>query len=118
MTGIGMLAGSVIGGYVAQVTSLGVPFVMRRSFCWRCSFCRMGDEGPRFKPHKASTFGEMIDHPEFDRLRLAVLRSSGIMRLLHRRGRDLYTFYALQPYLLSWSETRMPTASPASPLRW
>src|SRR5215210_6880710 len=29
VTGIGMLTGSVIGGYVAQVTSLGVPFVMR-----------------------------------------------------------------------------------------
>ena len=29
VTGIGMLTGSVAGGFVAQLTSLGVPFVMR-----------------------------------------------------------------------------------------
>ena len=29
LTGVGMLTGSVAGGYVAQVTNLGVPFVLR-----------------------------------------------------------------------------------------
>src|SRR5680860_260576 len=29
VTGIGMLTGSVVGGFIAQVTNLGVPFVLR-----------------------------------------------------------------------------------------
>jgi len=104
VTGIGMLAGSVIGGYVAQVTSLGVPFVMRAVVLLAMFFFAawaMKDLG--FKPHKAeSTFGEMksitrnsIDYgwrvPSVKWIMLAAPFTAGV---------GIYAFYALQPYLL------------------
>lgn len=104
VTGIGMLTGSVIGGYVAQITSLGVPFVMRAVvlvamffFAWKA----MKDLG--FKPHKAeSTLGEMksiasnsIEYgwrvPSVKWIMLSAPFTAGV---------GIYAFYALQPYLL------------------
>ena len=104
VTGIGMLTGSVIGGYVAQVTSLGVPFVMRAAVLLVMFFFAgwaMKDLG--FTPRKSeSTLGEMksitrnsIQYgwrvPPVKWIMLAAPFTAGV---------GIYAFYALQPYLL------------------
>jgi len=104
VTGIGMLAGSVIGGYVAQVTSLGVPFVMRAAVLLLMFFFAawaMRDLG--FTPRRSeSTIAEMktitansIDYgwrvPAVKWIMLAAPFTAGV---------GIYAFYALQPYLL------------------
>lgn len=104
VTGIGMLTGSVIGGYVAQVTSLGVPFLMRAAVLVVMFFFAaraMRDIG--FEPRKGeSTIAEMksitansIDYgwrvPPVKWIMLAAPFTAGV---------SFYAFYALQPYLL------------------
>ena len=104
VTGIGMLTGSVIGGYVAQVTSLGVPFVMRAAVLVLMFFFAgwaMRDIG--FEPRRSgSTIGEMKEitrnsvrygwHvPPVKWIMLAAPFTAGV---------SFYAFYALQPYLL------------------
>ena len=104
VTGIGMLAGSVIGGYVAQLTSLGVPFVMRAAVLALMFFFAawaMKDIG--FTPRRGeNTISEMkkitansIDYgwrvPSVKWIMLAAPFTAGV---------GFYAFYALQPYLL------------------
>ena len=104
VTGIGMLTGSVAGGYVAQLTSLGVPFVMRAAvllIMFGFAFTVMRDIG--FTPKKSEgTIREMklitaasVDHglrvPSVRWLMLASPFTAGV---------GFYAFYALQPYLL------------------
>ncbi len=104
VTGIGMLTGSVIGGFVAQVTSLGVPFVMRAAvlvIMFGFAFTAMKDIG--FSPKKSSgTIKEMklitsasVEYgwrvPSVKWLMLASPFTAGV---------SFYAFYALQPYLL------------------
>ncbi len=104
VTGIGMLTGSVIGGYVAQVTSLGVPFLMRAGVLVVMFFFAgwaMRDLG--FKPRKSeSTVSEMrqitadsVEYgwrvPSVKWIMLAAPFTAGV---------SFYAFYALQPYLL------------------
>lgn len=104
VTGIGMLTGSVAGGYVAQVTSLGVPFVMRAAVLLLMFFFAgwaMRDIG--FTPRRGTgTVGEMkqiaansIDYgwrvPSVKWIMLAAPFTAGV---------SFYAFYALQPYLL------------------
>ncbi len=55
VTGIGMLTGSVAGGFIAQLTSLGVPFVMRAAVLlvmFGFAFTAMKDVG--FTPKRSS----------------------------------------------------------------
>ncbi|HTU13878.1 MAG TPA: MFS transporter [Solirubrobacterales bacterium] len=104
VTGIGMLTGSVAGGFVAQVTSLGVPFVMRAAvllIMFGFAFTAMRDVG--FSPKKSTgTVKEMkvilnasVDYglrvPSVKWLMLASPFTAGV---------SIYAFYALQPYLL------------------
>lgn len=104
VTGIGMLTGSVLGGYVAQLTSLGVPFVMRAAvllIMFAFAFTAMKDIG--FAPKKSSgTVREMrlitaasVQYgwrvPSVKWLMLASPFTAGV---------SFYAFYALQPYLL------------------
>ena len=104
VTGVGMLAGSVIGGYVAQLTSLGVPFVMRAVvllLMFGFAYKVMRDVG--FAPKKSEgTIREMklitkasVDYglrvPSVRWLMLASPFTAGV---------GIYAFYALQPYLL------------------
>jgi MFS family permease len=104
VTGIGMLTGSVAGGYVAQLTSLGVTFVMRAAVLlvmFGFAFTVMKDIG--FTPKKSEgTLTEMklittasVDHglrvPSVRWLMLAAPFTAGV---------GFYAFYALQPYLL------------------
>ena len=104
VTGIGMLSGSVAGGFLAQQISLGFPFVLRGAILvvmFAAAFRLMHDVG--FTPDKsAGPFVEMrkiaansIDYgwrvPAVKWLMVEALFTGGV---------GIYGFYALQPYLL------------------
>ncbi len=104
VTGIAMLTGSVAGGFVAQQTSLGVPFVLRGLILivmFGVAFRLMHDVG--FTPEKGGrTLAEMrkvasnsIEYgwrvPAAKWLMVEALFTGGV---------GIYAFYALQPYLL------------------
>jgi MFS family permease len=104
VSGAAMLVGSVLGGVVAQVTDLGVPFLLRAAMLGVTlivAFRFMHDIG--FQPrHGANPISEVrsvlrgsIDsgwrNPPVRWLMLAAPFTSGV---------GFYTFYALQPYLL------------------
>jgi MFS family permease len=104
ISGAAMLAGSVAGGVIAQVTTLGVPFLLRVvvllamfGVAWRL----MHDLG--FTPDRSAgplravqhVFSSSLEHglgnPPVRWVMLAAPFTSGV---------GFYTFYALQPYLL------------------
>jgi MFS family permease len=104
VTGAAMLTGSVAGGFVAQQTSLGVPFVLRGLILvvmFALAFRLMHDVG--FAPEKGGRpLAEMrrvaansIDYgwraPAVKWLMVEALLIGGV---------GIYAFYALQPYLL------------------
>ncbi len=104
VSGAAMLSGSVAGGVIAQVTSLGVPFVLRGvvlAIMFVVAWRLMHDVG--FKPEQGGRpVAEMrkvasasIDYgwkvPAVKWLMLEALFTGGV---------GIYAFYALQPYLL------------------
>jgi len=104
VTGAAMLTGSVAGGFIAQQTSLGVPFVLRGLVLivmFAVAFRLMHDVG--FTPEKGGRpLTEMrkvasasIDYgwrvPAVKWLMVEALFTGGV---------GIYAFYALQPYLL------------------
>ena len=104
VSGAAMLSGSVAGGVIAQVTSLGVPFVLRAvvlAVMFVVAYRLMHDVG--FAPEKGGRpLAEMrkvasssIDYgwrvPAVKWLMLEALFTGGV---------GIYAFYALQPYLL------------------
>jgi MFS family permease len=104
VTGVGMLSGSVAGGFIAQQLSLGVPFVLRGLILivmFVAAFRLMHDVG--FTPEKGGRpLAEMrkiasasIDYgwrvPAVKWLMVEALFTGGV---------GIYAFYALQPYLL------------------
>jgi MFS family permease len=104
VTGIGMLTGSVAGGFLAQQISLGFPFVLRGAILlvmFVAAFRLMHDVG--FTPEKGGKpLAEMrkiasnsIDYgwrvPAIKWLMVEALFTGGV---------GIYAFYALQPYLL------------------
>src|SRR5262245_41790669 len=104
VSGVAMLAGSVAGGFIAQQTSLGVPFLLRGAVLlamFVVASRMMRDIG--FTPHPGGhPLGEMrriagasIDYgwrvPAVKWLMVEALATGGVA---------LYAFYALQPYLL------------------
>jgi MFS family permease len=104
LTGVGMLTGSVAGGFLAQQVSLGFPFVLRAVILlvmFGAAFRLMHDVG--FAPEKGGRpLAEMrkilsnsIDYgwrvPPVKWLMVEALFTGGV---------GIYAFYALQPYLL------------------
>jgi MFS family permease len=104
VSGVAMLTGSVAGGYIAQVTSLGVPFLLRGAVLvvmFVLAFAVMRDIG--FTPKRAGRLttemraiaGASIDHgwrvPAVKWIMLSSVFTVGV---------GFYVFYALQPYLL------------------
>ena len=104
VSGAAMLAGSVAGGFIAQQTSLGVPFVVRGAILlvtFAAAFRLMHDIG--FTPQRGTRpLAEMrniasasIEHgwrvPAVKWLMVQALFTGGV---------GIYGFYALQPYLL------------------
>jgi MFS family permease len=105
--GVAMLTGSVVGGYVAQLTSLGVPFVLRAvvlAVMFVVAFYVMKDIGFSPRPSERVTremrriAGESIEHgwrvPAVKWIMLSSFFTAGV---------GIYAFYALQPYLLELS---------------
>lgn len=104
VAGVAMLAGSVAGGVIAQVTDLGVPFLVRAGVLaamFAVAFRLMHDVG--FTPERSARPLQATR---------AVLRASvdaGLKKPPVRfimlaapfvQGVGFYVFYALQPYLL------------------
>lgn len=109
--GIAMLAGSVLGGVVAQLTDLGVPFLLRAGILvltFVLALLAMRDIG--FTPDRSegplravrTVFRGSLRHglgnPPVRYLMLAAPFTAGV---------GIYVFYALQPYLLElWGDER------------
>ena len=102
--GVAMLTGSAAGGYIAQVTNLGVPFVLRGVVLvvmFVVAFVVMKDIGftPRRGERLASEMrriaGASIEHGWRVPAVKWIMVSSAF-----GAGLGIYIFYALQPYLL------------------
>jgi MFS family permease len=104
VTGVAMLTGSVAGGYVAQVTSLGVPFVLRGAVLvvmFVVAFAVMRDvgftprRGGRLTTEMRAIASASVEHgwhvPAVKWIMLSSVFTGGVA---------FYVFYALQPYLL------------------
>jgi MFS family permease len=104
VSGAAMLTGSVAGGFIAQQTSLGVPFVLRGLVLvvmFVAAFRLMHDvgftpaKGGRLTAEVRSVVSSSIDYgwrvPAVKWLMLESLFTGGV---------GIYAFYALQPYLL------------------
>ncbi len=104
VSGIAMLTGSVAGGYIAQVTNLGVPYVLRAgvlALTVIVAAVLMRDIG--FRPDRSKTYREEVSaivsaslehgwrNPPVRWLMLAAPFTGGV---------GIYVFYAAQPYLL------------------
>jgi MFS family permease len=102
--GVAMLGGSVAGGVIAQATSLGVPFLMRVGVllvmfvvAWRLMHDLGFEPAPSESPVKATkaVFDASLEYGLKNRpvrwMMLAAPFTAGV---------GIYTFYALQPYLL------------------
>jgi MFS family permease len=102
--GVAMLGGSVLGGYIAQATNLGVPYVLRAvalALSFVTAFLLMHDVG--FTPRR--------DGAALNQAR-AVLRNAihygfanppvrwVMVASAFTDGVSIYGFYAMQPYLL------------------
>ncbi|MGH3071975.1 MAG: MFS transporter [Gaiellaceae bacterium] len=104
VTGTAMLAGSVAGGYIAQATSLGVPFVLRGVVLvvmFVLAFAVMHDVG--FTPERGK--GLMRDVQKISSASIEYgWRVPAVKWMMlaspFTAGVGIYAFYALQPYLL------------------
>jgi MFS family permease len=102
--GAAMLVGSVLGGIVAQLTSLGMPYVLRAvmlGFALLAAFVLMHDLG--FVPRRDVSTGTAVR----DVVRGSIdggLRNPPVRWLMLAApfigGIGIYVFYAMQPYLL------------------
>lgn len=104
VTGIAMLGGSVAGGYLAQVTNLGVPFLVRAGILlgvFGLAFAVMRDVG--FTPKRGGRPVAEMRKLVSDSLEYG-WRVPGVRELMMAApwvgGVSIYAFYALQPYLL------------------
>jgi MFS family permease len=102
--GAGMLVGSVAGGYIAQATNLGVPFVLRAVILllmFVVAFVLMRDIG--FTPERAGGPLTQIRRIAGDSVRYGMRVPTVRYVMLaapFTGGVGIYVFYALQPYLL------------------
>ncbi len=103
MGGVAMLAGSVGGGFIAQFTNLGVPYVVRSALLGLTlvvAAVSMKDLGFTPDPHRPlqklrSVLRASVQHGlKNPPVRWVMLAAPFTM------GAGIYAFYALQPYLL------------------
>jgi MFS family permease len=104
VTGIAMLSGSVAGGFIAQFSNLGVPYIVRASILvitFIVGLVMMQDLG--FEPDKSrKSFNQIkyiwkqsLEHGIKNRpVRWLILSGPFVT------ATGFFTFYALQPYLL------------------
>lgn len=102
--GLAMLGGSVAGGFIAQISNLGVPYIVRGGLLlitFIMAFLWMRDLGftPVQSKHPIKEVKHILDNsiehgfkrPAIRWVMIAGLFSSGV---------SVYAFYATQPYLL------------------
>src|SRR3989344_8013372 len=102
--GVAMLSGSVLGGYIAQITNLGVPYMIRAGMLlltFFIAFFKMKDLG--FSPKK--TKKPLIEIKKiFDTSINLGFKNPSVRYImlssLFLTGVSFYGFYAMQPYLL------------------
>jgi MFS family permease len=104
VTGAAMLAGSVAGGFIAQQTSVGVPFVLRAAILlvmFVVAFRLMRDVGFTPKRGAAPLAGmRAIASASIENgWRVPAVKWLMVQALV-TGGVGMYSFYALQPYLL------------------
>jgi MFS family permease len=99
------LAGSVAGGYLAQLTNLGVPYVVRAAILigmFILAFATMRDLG--FTPdHGQRPLAEMkriVNSSVEHGLKVPAVRAI-MLAGVFTGGVDIYVYYALQPHLLN-----------------
>jgi MFS family permease len=104
VSGAAMLTGSVAGGYLAQVTNLGVPYLVRAGVLvvtFAIAFFLMRDVG--FTPRRGERLAVGVRRLLGDSLRYG-WRVPAVKWLMlaspFSAGVGMYAFYALQPYLL------------------
>ncbi len=104
VTGAAMLTGSVAGGFIAQQTSLGVPFVLRGLVLivmFGVAYTLMHDIG--FSPEKGggalSEMRKVASNSIEYGWRIPAVKWL-MVEALFTGGVGIYAFYALQPYLL------------------
>jgi MFS family permease len=104
VSGVGMLVGSVAGGWIAQHTSLGVPYLLRVGILlamFALAAAVMRDLG--FTPERHGSTGQ-----EMRRLARQTIDLGWqvppirwlMVQAIATGGVGIYAFYALQPYLL------------------
>jgi MFS family permease len=104
ISGVAMLGGSVAGGVIAQVSSLGVPFLLRvivllltfvvaYRLMWDLGFTPQREHSPlgAVRTVFMTSLDYGLKNPPVRWVMLAAPFTSGV---------GFYTFYALQPYLL------------------
>jgi MFS family permease len=109
VTGVCMLLGSVAGGYLAQLTNLGVPYLVRAGILvvmFVVALRLMYDLG--FSPEHGKTFGAevrtLLDASMQYGLKIPAIRDT-MLSGFFLMGVGVYIFYALQPYLLQlWGD--------------
>jgi MFS family permease len=102
--GASMLGGSVAGGFIAQVTNLGVPYIIRSvllgltlvaALLWMKDLGFTPARGKRLWPEVRKLVGESVENgwrnPPVRWLMLAAFFTGGV---------SIFAFYGLQPYLL------------------
>jgi MFS family permease len=104
VSGVAMLTGSVAGGFIAQLTSLGVPFVLRGAvlvIMFVVAFRLMKDVG--FTPEKGgrplAEMKKIVTASVDFGWRVPAVKWL-MVESLFTGGVGIYAFYALQPYLL------------------
>jgi MFS family permease len=102
--GVAMLGGSVAGGYLAQVTNLGIPFVLRAvilAAMFAVAFRLMHDVGfsPRRDSRPLSEMRRIASSSVDYGLRVPSVRWL-MLSAPFTGGVSIYVFYALQPHLL------------------
>jgi len=103
-TGVAMLTGTLIGGIVAQVTNLGVPYLLRSvllALTFAVAFVSMRDVG--FTPKQGASIPGEIRRILQSSLQHG-FRNAPVRWLMlaapFQTGVGIYAFYAMQPYLL------------------
>jgi MFS family permease len=102
--GVAMLTGSVAGGFIAQVTSLGVPFVLRGAVLlvmFVVAFRVMHDLGfsPDRRERPLAEMRKIVSASVEYGWRVPAVKWL-MVQSLFIGGVAIYAFYALQPYLL------------------
>jgi MFS family permease len=106
-----MLSGSVAGGYIAQLTNLGVPYVLRAGILlgvFVLALFAMHDLG--FTPDRDDSplteMKKIVDSSLEHGLKVPAVRAT-MLSGFFSGGVGIYVFYALQPYLLElWGNPR------------